>query len=93
MTNNSNCQLLFSIQKVKDKVVALVDAEAEQWLGCAMTYSLFQAVQEHIAELTVDQPETIVDLSAQIAKIAIAEDLQMVIWYFLKPKSIQKHYI
>lgn len=64
------------VQKVKDKVKDYVDAEANQWLGCAMTYSLFQSVQEHFSELTADQPQTSMDLRDQIAQVTISDELQ-----------------
>ncbi|XP_015116722.1 RWD domain-containing protein 4 [Diachasma alloeum] len=62
------------IPSVKSKILSHINAEAEQWLGCAMTYTLFQSVQEHLSELIEDQPESIVDISAQAAKIAIGND-------------------
>ncbi|XP_063974079.1 RWD domain-containing protein 4 [Diachasmimorpha longicaudata] len=62
------------IPSVKSKIVSHINAEAEQWLGCAMTYTLFQSVQEHLSELIEDQPESIVDISAQTAKLSIGND-------------------
>lgn len=35
--------------------------EAEQYLGEAMTYTLFESVREHMASFTEDQPLAIVD--------------------------------
>ncbi|KAF7989202.1 hypothetical protein HCN44_007732 [Aphidius gifuensis] len=64
------------VQKVKEKVRDYVDAEAKQWLGCAMTYSLFQSVQEHLAELTADQPHTSIDMSDQVSQVTINDEQQ-----------------
>ncbi|XP_046428908.1 RWD domain-containing protein 4 [Neodiprion virginianus] len=59
------------VQGVKDKVAAYVDAEAEQWLGSAMTYTLFQSVQENLAELIKDQPDSIEEIETDVNKISI----------------------
>lgn len=71
---NINIYLFSSIQKLKDKVVELINNEAEQWLGTAMTYTLFQLIQEHLKELIDEQPETITDLSSQTTKLTIGEN-------------------
>ncbi|KOC70917.1 RWD domain-containing protein 4 [Habropoda laboriosa] len=61
------------VQEVKDKVVKLVEAEADQWLGSAMTYTLFQSVQEHYTELISAQPDSVVDLNSQTSQLKITE--------------------
>lgn len=63
---------------MKAKIVAHIEAEAEQWLGCAMTYTLFQSIHEHFAELLEEQPASINELSTLTDKITIGEDLQQV---------------
>ena len=68
-----------SVQSVKDKVVAHVEAEAEQWLGCAMTYTLFQSIQEHFADLTANQPTSLSALNSQTDKLTLGDDVQQVI--------------
>ncbi|CAD6221762.1 GSCOCG00011631001-RA-CDS [Cotesia congregata] len=60
------------LQKVKDKIIAHVEAEAEQWLGYGMTYTLFQSVQEHLSELLEEQPDSITDISIQTNKLTIS---------------------
>lgn len=62
----------FRLQKVKDKIIAHVEAEAEQWLGYGMTYTLFQSVQEHLSELIEEQPDSIADISIQTNKLTIS---------------------
>ncbi|XP_012277950.1 RWD domain-containing protein 4 [Orussus abietinus] len=64
------------VQEVKDKVVEHVDNEADQWLGCAMTYTLFQSIQEHLTDLLTAQPDTIGELNSQTSKLTITEDVQ-----------------
>ncbi|XP_043282681.1 RWD domain-containing protein 4 [Venturia canescens] len=64
------------IQSVKDKIVAHVDSEAEQWLGCAMTYTLFQSVQEHLADLIETQPTSPNELIDKTDKLMISDDTQ-----------------
>lgn len=66
------------MQDVKDKVAKLVEEEAEQWLGSAMTYTLFQSVQEHYAELVSEQPEAVVDINTQTSQLKITDDSQQV---------------
>lgn len=63
------------VQEVKDKVVQHVETEADQWLGSAMTYTLFQSVQEHYAELISAQPDS-VDLNTQTSQLKIADENQ-----------------
>ncbi|XP_034946242.1 RWD domain-containing protein 4 [Chelonus insularis] len=64
------------IPSVKNKIVAHIEAEAEQWLGCAMTYTLFQSVQENLTQLLEDQPESIVGLNVQVSKLTIGDEIQ-----------------
>lgn len=66
------------MQEVKDKVVNLVEAEAEQWLGSAMTYTLFQSVQEHYADLVSIQPDLVTDINSYTSKLKIADENQQV---------------
>lgn len=42
---------------LKEKISNLVSAQAEQYLGTCMTYSLFEFVKEEFDELIKDQPE------------------------------------
>ncbi|XP_078044610.1 RWD domain-containing protein 4 [Augochlora pura] len=74
------------VQEVKDNVMKLVEAEADQWLGTAMTYTLFQSVQEHYLELVSAQPES-VDLAAQTDKLKITDEKQQVEETAKKPKK------
>lgn len=69
---------MHSVQEVKDKVVSHVEAEAEQWLGSAMTYTLFQSVQEHYADLISTQPDLTVDVNSYTSKLKITEENQQV---------------
>lgn len=64
----------FSIQSVKDKIVSHVASEAEQWLGSAMTYTLFQSVQEHLDDLIKTQPTSPGDLIEKADKLTISDD-------------------
>jgi len=41
--------------------VSHIEAEAEQWLGSAMTYTLFQSVQERYLDLVCTQPDSLVN--------------------------------
>lgn len=55
-----------------------IEAEAEQWLGSAMTYTLFQSVQEHYIDLVYTQPDSIADINSQTSKLKITEENQQV---------------
>lgn len=67
-----------SVQEVKDRVVSHLEAEAEQWLGSAMTYTLFQSVQEHYTDLVSTQPDSIMDINSHTSKLKITEGNQQV---------------
>lgn len=41
---------------MKNKIVEVLNAEAEQWLGCGMTYTLFECLKERVDELMENQP-------------------------------------
>lgn len=62
------------MQEVKDKVVQHLEAEADQWLGSAMTYTLFQSVQEHYVKLISAQPDSVVDINTQTNQLKIADE-------------------
>ncbi|XP_076674262.1 RWD domain-containing protein 4 [Andrena cerasifolii] len=84
------------VQDVKDKVTKHVEAEADQWLGSAMTYTLFQSVQEYYAELVSSQPESVVDLNTPTSQLKLTEENQQSVGTTKKPKKehlskAQKH--
>lgn len=62
-----------SLQQVKDKILAHVEAEAEQWLGCAMTYTLFQAVSDNVEDFLSNQPSTITQIEDSTEKLKITD--------------------
>lgn len=66
------------MEEVKDKVVSHIEAEAEQWLGSAMTYTLFQSVQEHYTDLVFTQPNSITDINSHASRLKIADENQQV---------------
>ncbi|KAM8717409.1 hypothetical protein ACLKA7_004152 [Drosophila subpalustris] len=43
---------------VKAEIQAALTTEASQWLGCGMTYTLFECLKDNIEQLTAAQPET-----------------------------------
>ncbi|KAL2718842.1 RWD domain-containing protein 4 [Vespula squamosa] len=64
------------VQEVKDEVVKQLEAEADQWLGSAMTYTLFQYVQEHLTELLSMQPDSVTEINSQTSKLKISNENQ-----------------
>lgn len=47
---------IYRVEPVKLQITDAVKQEAEQWLGCGMTYTLFECLKERIAELMEGQP-------------------------------------
>ncbi|EDW77823.1 uncharacterized protein Dwil_GK24690 [Drosophila willistoni] len=43
---------------VKEEIQAALNTEATQWLGCGMTYTLFEYLKDNIDQLTANQPES-----------------------------------
>lgn len=43
---------------VKQKIIDTLNVEVEQWLGCGMTYTLFECLKDRIAEMMEDQPQS-----------------------------------
>ncbi|XP_075969998.1 RWD domain-containing protein 4 [Anticarsia gemmatalis] len=60
---------------VKEKILSIVDSEAEQWLGCAMTYTLFECLKEKVSEILAEQTEEVV-VSNRIEKIVIDDQYE-----------------
>lgn len=61
---------------VKEKIVQVLNEEATQWLGCGMTYTLFECLKDKIDELVIEQPETTscpVDISSNVDALKIAD--------------------
>lgn len=74
------------MQEVKDKIVSHIEAEAEQWLGSAMTFTLFQSVQEYYADLVCMQPDSVANINSHTSKLKITEENQQV--YILRVISL-----
>ncbi|PZC84736.1 hypothetical protein B5X24_HaOG204284 [Helicoverpa armigera] len=75
---NFNLDIFYNqslLQPVKEKILSIVDAEAEQWLGCAMTYTLFECLKERLAEILADQTEEVV-VTARVEKIVIDDQTE-----------------
>uniref|UniRef100_A0A1A9V6Y7 RWD domain-containing protein n=1 Tax=Glossina austeni TaxID=7395 RepID=A0A1A9V6Y7_GLOAU len=60
------------IPAVKEKIRSVLMEEAEQWLGCGMTYNLFECLKEHLDELTCEQPDLIVVESPDLNTIGVS---------------------
>jgi len=61
------------VQDVKERVVSQVNVEAEQYLGAAMTYTLFEFVKEKMEDLLVGQPESFVsNVTDSVDRMAIS---------------------
>ncbi|XP_046964937.1 RWD domain-containing protein 4 [Vanessa cardui] len=62
------------LPSVKEKILSIVNAEADQWVGCAMTYTLFECLKEKVTEILAEQTEEAV--VARVEKIAITEQTE-----------------
>lgn len=49
------------VDSVKQRITDFVLRESEQYLGEAMTYTLFESVKEKVLDLVTDQPETVTE--------------------------------
>lgn len=48
---------LFRVDEVKLKITEALSTEAEQWIGCGMTYTLFECLKDRISEMMEAQPQ------------------------------------
>ncbi|TMW54913.1 hypothetical protein DOY81_000146 [Sarcophaga bullata] len=60
------------IAPVKLAIQNALKEEAEQWLGCGMTYTLFECLKERIDELMVEQPEHAPVQSIDLEKVGVS---------------------
>lgn len=44
-------ELFFRSETMKAKIVDILKAEGENWIGCGMTYTLFECVKEQLEDL------------------------------------------
>lgn len=49
------------MESVKQKISETLTSEAEQWLGCGMTYTLFECLKDRIDEMMESQPQNVSD--------------------------------
>lgn len=40
---------------LKDRIISILKEEGEQWLGCGMTYTLFECLKDKVEELLADE--------------------------------------
>ncbi|XP_005181681.2 RWD domain-containing protein 4 [Musca domestica] len=60
------------IPAVKQKIQGVLKEEGEQWLGCGMTYTLFECLKERLDELTSEQPEHVATQSIDLEKVGVS---------------------
>ncbi|KAL4707376.1 hypothetical protein ACJJTC_008561 [Scirpophaga incertulas] len=63
------------LPSVKEKILSIVNTEADQWIGCAMTYTLFECLKEKITEILAEQTEEII-VSSRVEKIIIEDQVE-----------------
>ncbi|XP_060810853.1 RWD domain-containing protein 4 [Amyelois transitella] len=75
---NFNVDIFYNqhlLPSVKEKILSVVSNEADQWLGCAMTYTLFEALKEKASEILAEQTEEAV-VAAKVEKIVIDDQTE-----------------
>lgn len=63
---------------MKNKISKLVSAEADQYLGMSMTYSLFEFVKERFEELIQDLPEEVIEQGSVDEEVLDTSDAQVI---------------
>ncbi|XP_018787510.1 PREDICTED: RWD domain-containing protein 4 [Bactrocera latifrons] len=56
---------------VKTKIKKVIAEEAEQWLGCGMTYTLFECLKDQQDELTSGQPDHAITQSIDLDNLGV----------------------
>lgn len=78
--------ILFRVQSVKSKIQTVIDEEAQQWLGCGMTYTLFECLKEQLTELLVDEQtdtlSAVSEITTNVNKLEISSKDE--------PKTVKK---
>ena len=59
------------VPSVKDATIAHIEAEAEQYLGMPMTYTIFESVKEKLEDLLLDQPESLQAVTASMERVQL----------------------
>lgn len=63
------------VVSVKEKIQGVLEEEAQQWLGCGMTYTLFECLKERLEELTSAQPEhtkVVAEVTEEVEKLEVS---------------------
>lgn len=79
------------VQDVKERVVSQVNVEVQQYLGTAMTYTLFEFVKEKMEELLAGQPQSCVsDVTDNVDRMTVSgtQELESV-----SKKSVKKEHL
>ncbi|XP_045491763.1 RWD domain-containing protein 4 [Colias croceus] len=59
------------LPSVKENILNLLNVEADQWIGCAMTYTMFEFLKEKVPEILAEQTDEVI--TARVEKIAISD--------------------
>lgn len=61
----------YRVPNAKLRIISAINEEAEQWLSCGMTYTLFEFVKEKSAELLATQEGDVLDApSTEVVVVA-----------------------
>jgi len=53
----TGCEYTYRPADFKTKIIDILNAEGENWLGCGMTYTLFECLKEKLTELFAELEE------------------------------------
>lgn len=68
---SSNCRKI----SIKEKILSIVSEEADQWVGSAMTYTLFECLKEKVPELLTELVQE--SVTSRVEKITLADPEQV----------------
>lgn len=76
LLTTSLCICIYRIAAVKAAITTALTEEAENWIGCGMTYTLFECLKEKHEELIAAQPDhaSTLDVHAVTSDVVSAGD-------------------
>lgn len=63
----------FSPSNVKSNITNLVLEEAQQWIGCGMTFSLFECLKEKLDDILADVTNDTINKNINVATESVAD--------------------
>lgn len=74
---------------VREKIKKALTEEGEQWLGCGMTYTLFECLKDRIDEMLADQVQSVSNADGNVSDSSEADISKLAINTAKVPKKEQ----